>query len=40
MELAGQATRLFYLSQEGKEGRDAFLQKRPPQFRALHTSKL
>lgn len=40
MELAGNATRLFYLSAEGKEGRDAFLQKRPPQFRSLPTSKL
>ena len=40
MELAGNATRLFYLSEEGKEGRNAFLQKRPPQFRSLPTSKL
>lgn len=38
--LAGQATRLFYLSEEGKEGRDAFLQKRVPKFRELPSSKL
>ena len=40
MELAGNATRLFYLSEEGKEGRNAFLQKRKPAFRSLSTSKL
>jgi len=40
MELAGNATRLFYLSEEGKEGRNAFLQKRKPAFRSLPTSKL
>eukprot|EP00639_Heterosigma_akashiwo_P035155 CAMPEP_0194727488 /NCGR_PEP_ID=MMETSP0296-20130528/34891_1 /TAXON_ID=39354 /ORGANISM="Heterosigma akashiwo, Strain CCMP2393" /LENGTH=292 /DNA_ID=CAMNT_0039632907 /DNA_START=17 /DNA_END=891 /DNA_ORIENTATION=- len=28
MQLAGNATRLFYLSEEGKEGQDAFMQKR------------
>ena len=39
-ELAGCATRLFYLSEEGKEGRNAFMQKRPPDFRQLPTSKL
>ncbi len=32
-QLAGEATRLFYQSDEGKEGRDAFLEKRPPEFR-------
>ncbi|MBN1869271.1 MAG: 1,4-dihydroxy-2-naphthoyl-CoA synthase [Candidatus Omnitrophica bacterium] len=31
-ELAGNATMLFYMSEEGKEGRDAFLQKRKPDF--------
>lgn len=31
-ELAGNATALFYASQEGQEGRDAFLEKRPPDF--------
>ncbi|KAG5192737.1 putative naphthoate synthase [Tribonema minus] len=40
MQLAGNATRLFYLSEEGKEGRDAFLAKRPARFRAVPTSKL
>ena len=31
-ELAGNATALFYMSDEGQEGRDAFLEKRPPDF--------
>lgn len=31
-ELAGDATRLFYMSEEGQEGRNAFLEKRPPDF--------
>ena len=32
-ELAGNATLLFYLTKEGREGRDAYLQKRRPDFR-------
>ena len=32
-ELAGNATMLFYMSDEGQEGRDAYVQKRPPDFR-------
>lgn len=40
MQLAGNATRLFYMSEEGKEGRDAFMSKRPPAFRKLPNSKL
>jgi len=32
-ELAGNATLLFYMTEEGQEGRDAFLEKRPPDFR-------
>jgi naphthoate synthase len=32
-ELAGNATLLFYMSEEGREGRDAFLEKRKPDFR-------
>jgi naphthoate synthase len=32
-ELAGHATMLFYMSEEGQEGRNAFLEKRPPDFR-------
>jgi naphthoate synthase len=31
-ELAGNATALFYMTPEGQEGRDAFLEKRPPDF--------
>ncbi len=31
-ELAGNATMLFYMSDEGKEGRDAFIEKRKPNF--------
>jgi len=31
-ELAGNATRLFYMSEEGQEGRDAYLENRPPDF--------
>jgi naphthoate synthase len=32
-ELAGNATALFYMTEEGQEGRDAFLQKRQPDFK-------
>ncbi len=32
-ELAGNATLLFYMTQEGQEGRDAYLQGRKPDFR-------
>jgi naphthoate synthase len=31
-QLAGDATMLFYMSEEGQEGRDAYVQKRPPDF--------
>lgn len=31
-ELAGNATALFYMSEEGQEGRNAFNEKRPPDF--------
>jgi len=31
-QLGGDATLLYYLSDEAKEGRDAFLEKRPPKF--------
>jgi len=31
-QLAGDATLLFYLSEEAQEGRDAFQEKRPPDF--------
>jgi naphthoate synthase len=30
--LAGNATLLYYMSEEAQEGRDAFVQKRPPDF--------
>lgn len=32
-ELAGNATLLFYMSEEAQEGRDAFLEKRKPDFK-------
>jgi naphthoate synthase len=32
-ELAGAATMLFYMSEEGQEGRNAYVEKRPPDFR-------
>lgn len=32
MELAGNATMLFYMTEEGQEGRNAFLEKRAPDF--------
>ena len=32
-ELAGNATLLYYLSEEGQEGKEAYLQKRKPDFR-------
>ena len=32
-ELAGDATLLYYLSEEAKEGKNAFLEKRDPNFR-------
>ena len=31
-QLAGDATLLFYLSEEAQEGRNAFLEKRKPDF--------
>jgi naphthoate synthase len=31
-DLAGNATLLYYMSEEAKEGRDAFNEKRPPDF--------
>jgi len=32
-ELAGNATLLYYMSEEGKEGKDAYVEKRKPNFR-------
>lgn len=32
-ELAGNATLLYYMTDEGAEGKQAFLEKRPPDFR-------
>ena len=34
-ELAGQATHLFYRTEEGQEGRNAFLEKRAPDFSSV-----
>ena len=34
-ELAGNATLLYYLTEEGAEGKRAFLEKRPPNFRKI-----
>ena len=31
-ELAGNATMLFYMTEEGQEGRNAFVEKRDPDF--------
>jgi naphthoate synthase len=31
-ELAGNATMLFYMTEEGQEGRNAFIEKRKPDF--------
>jgi naphthoate synthase len=32
-ELAGNATLLFYMTEEGQEGRNAYLEKRKPEFK-------
>ena len=32
MELAGNATLLYYMTEEGREGKEAFLEKRKPDF--------
>lgn len=31
-ELAGNATMMFYMTEEGQEGRNSFIEKRPPDF--------
>ena len=31
--LAGDATMLFYMSDEGREGKDAFMEKRKPRYK-------
>jgi naphthoate synthase len=31
-QLAGDATLLFYMTEEGQEGRDAYMEKRDPDF--------
>jgi len=33
-QMGGELTRLFYMSKESQEGREAFLEKRAPQFRS------
>ena len=35
-ELSHNATMLYYMSEEGKEGRDAFLEKRAPRYSDLN----
>jgi naphthoate synthase len=32
-QLAGDATLLFYLTEEGREGKNAFLEKRKPNYK-------
>nr|MDH4445741.1 1,4-dihydroxy-2-naphthoyl-CoA synthase [Akkermansiaceae bacterium] len=32
LDLAGNATLLYYMSEEGREGKQAFLEKRQPDF--------
>ncbi|MBE8163233.1 MAG: 1,4-dihydroxy-2-naphthoyl-CoA synthase [Bdellovibrionaceae bacterium] len=32
LDMAGNATLLYYMSEEAKEGKEAFLEKRPPDF--------
>jgi naphthoate synthase len=32
LDLAGNATLLYYMSEEGREGKQAFLEKRAPDF--------
>jgi len=32
MQFAGSATLMYYLTEEGREGKEAFLEKRPPDF--------
>jgi len=38
--MGGHMTRLFYLSEESQEGRDAFMDRRAPQFRKIPSSRL
>jgi len=38
--MGGHITRLFYMSEEAKEGREAYLEGRAPQFRKIPQSKL
>ena len=38
--LGGHLTRLFYMSEEGKEGRSAYLEKRAPRFHDIPSSRL
>lgn len=38
--LGGHLTRLFYMSEEGKEGRAAYLERRAPEFHKIPSSRL
>lgn len=39
-QLGGHLTRLFYMSEEGKEGRAAYLERRAPNFHKIPSSRL
>jgi len=39
-QLGGHLTRLFYLTKEGREGRDAYLERRSPEFHKIPQSRL
>ena len=38
--MGGHLTRLFYMSEEGKEGRQSYLERRAPEFHKLPSSRL
>ncbi len=38
--LGGHLTRLFYMTEEGKEGKAAFLERRSPKFHQIPQSRL
>ncbi|GMI44747.1 hypothetical protein TrCOL_g7077 [Triparma columacea] len=40
MQMAGLATRMYYMTEEGREGKEAFLEKREPEWGKVKSSKL